>query len=782
MVKRKPLAETFPTLAKEAHGWDPSQIHDLTNVKMEWICLKGHTWLAFTYTRTGKNPKGCPVCANKTVAVGSNDLKSQRPDLANDADGWDPALVSVGTQKKLPWKCKNEHKWETSVASRVRGTGCPYCSNNKLLEGFNDLLTIDPMVASEADGWDPKKILSGSTKKLSWKCKNGHRWGAVVYSRTGLAKTGCPYCWGRFVVEGETDLQTLFPEIAAEAHGWDPRKISSGSKSKAEFKCSKGHIYLTSISGRTSKGIGCNVCANKVIVLGTNDFATTHPELAKEAYGWDPTKIVGGSNKKQTWICSKRHTWEESPNKRTGRGDGCPFCSGNRVLIGFNDLASTYPEIADEADGWNPEHYSAGSNRKLNWKCKLSHTWAATVAARTGKSSTGCPVCANQKVEAGFNDLATKFPKLVVEADGWDPRLVIAGSNKKFNWKCKLGHKWTAVASSRTAQGTGCPICSNLKVETGFNDLATTHPELAKEAFGWNPKEVGGGSPSKLQWKCSNGHVYSAPPMRRTSKKTGCSICANKTLLVGFNDLATTHPELAKEAFGWDPKEVNAGRGPQKSGKTNQKKKWRCSLGHIWETTPSSRTNTHHQSGCPVCSGNQLLIGFNDLATTHPDLALEANGWDPAQFVSSGNKKVKWKCPKGHVWGQTIQERKSGSGCPSCAQSGFDPNKDGWLYFLSHPDWEMLQIGITNVPDDRLSIHKRLGWEVLELRGPMNGDLARQWETDILRMLRRKKAIVGSTEISGKFTGYTESWMMKSFPVSSLKELMEIVRADEVEK
>jgi hypothetical protein len=267
--------------------------------------------------------------------------------------------------------------------------------------------------------------------------------------------------------------------------------------------------------------------------------------------------------------------------------------------------------------------------------------------------------------------------------------------------------------------------------------------------------------------------------MQRTSKNTGCSICANKTLLVGFNDIATTHPELAKEAFGWDPKEVNGGRGPQKSGKTNQKRKWKCSLGHIWEATPASRTNTHHQSGCPVCSGNQLLIGFNDLATTHPDLALEANGWDPTQLVAGGKNKVKWKCLMGHVWRQTISERKSGTNCPSCAKSGFDPNKEGWLYFLFHPDWEMLQIGITNVPDDRLLTHKRLGWEVLELRGPMDGDLARQWETDILRMLRKKSAVVGSTDIAGKFTGYTESWIKNSFPVSSLKELMEIVRLNE---
>ena len=203
---------------------------------------------------------------------------------------------------------------------------------------------------------------------------------------------------------------------------------------------------------------------------------------------------------------------------------------------------------------------------------------------------------------------------------------------------------------------------------------------------------------------------------------------------------------------------------------------WRCELGHEWNTNVKERVRGRD---CPYCAGKTVLVGFNDLATTHPELAKELVDSDPLTISMGSAKKHLWRCELGHEWKADAKHRTNDRGCPSCAQSGFDPNKDGWLYFLSHPDWEMLQIGITNVPDDRLSTHKRLGWEVLELKGPMNGDLARQWETDILRMLRKKNAIVGSTEIAGRFTGYTESWTKNSFPVSSLKELMEIVRSNE---
>jgi hypothetical protein len=133
----------------------------------------------------------------------------------------------------------------------------------------------------------------------------------------------------------------------------------------------------------------------------------------------------------------------------------------------------------------------------------------------------------------------------------------------------------------------------------------------------------------------------------------------------------------------------------------------------------------------------------------------------------------------GHATGQ---ERKSGSGCPSCAQSGFDPNKDGWLYFMEHERLGYLQIGITNSPEDRLKRHTKFGWELLQLRGPMDGHLTANWETSILRMLRAKNAQMGpgkaeinkiSKADSKAYVG-TEMWLKESFQVNSISELMRL--------
>jgi hypothetical protein len=91
----------------------------------------------------------------------------------------------------------------------------------------------------------------------------------------------------------------------------------------------------------------------------------------------------------------------------------------------------------------------------------------------------------------------------------------------------------------------------------------------------------------------------------------------------------------------------------------------------------------------------------------------------------------------------------------------------------------MLQIGITNYPDDRLKSHKRLGWKLVELRGPMDGLITREWETSILQMLRRHGAKLAPEEVAGKFDGYTEAWLLDSLRVKSLKDLMDMVREDE---
>ena len=190
--------------------------------------------------------------------------------------------------------------------------------------------------------------------------------------------------------------------------------------------------------------------------IGINDLATTNPGLAAQAHNWDPTTVTARSNRKCPWICDEGHVWEATVDHRS-RGSDCPYCLGQRVLVGINDLATTNSKLAAQAHGWDPTTVMAMSNQKRQWICDEGHVWTATVDHRS--AGRGCPMCAGRKVLAGFNDLATLRPDLAAQAHGWDPTTVTAMSGKKRQWICDEGHVWTATVYNRSA-GSGCPPCA----------------------------------------------------------------------------------------------------------------------------------------------------------------------------------------------------------------------------------------------------------------------------------------------------------------------------------
>ena len=141
---------------------------------------------------------------------------------------------------------------------------------------------------------------------------------------------------------------------------------------------------------------------------GENDLASQYPDIARQ---WHPTKngalipdhIAPASNKKVWWICDKGHEYQAVVSSRTQHNGGCPYCANKKVLPGFNDLATKYPEIAAE---WHPTKNGAltpdqvlpGSRRKVWWQCKNGHVWESVIYSRTGSQSSGCPVCTGYAV------------------------------------------------------------------------------------------------------------------------------------------------------------------------------------------------------------------------------------------------------------------------------------------------------------------------------------------------------------------------------------------------
>ena len=206
------LAAMYPALLSE---WDtkrnapliPDGVLAGSHQKVWWHCKSGHSWQAEVVSRTRMGTK-CPVCTGRKVIPGENDFASVCPHLAAQ---WDaekngslkPDMVTPSSNRRIWWRCEKGHSFSAIIAHRTRSnSGCPYCTNRKVLAGFNDLATLDPAVAKEwhptlNGALTPEMVTVGSHRKVWWQCAYGHIWNAAIYPRTGKQRCGCPICAGK---------------------------------------------------------------------------------------------------------------------------------------------------------------------------------------------------------------------------------------------------------------------------------------------------------------------------------------------------------------------------------------------------------------------------------------------------------------------------------------------------------------------------------------------------------------------------------------------------------
>lgn len=317
----------------------PSDVPYGSNKLYWWIGSCGHEWQ--TSAKARSCGEKCPICSNARIIPGINDLKSLEPELANE---WfdrnyplEPTMIGSGTHKKVFWKGRCGHEWAASVRSRVRGAGCPYCSHNIILPGFNDLETAFPELAKEWSDRNlpllPSQVAPFANRKVWWKCSKGHEWNTLISTRAYGSK--CPYCSGILTLKGFNDFATLHPEIAAE---WSDRNepltldmVNERSTKNVWWKCGVcGNEWKGVVKARVH-GRVCPVCAEKEVKPGYNDLATTDPILLEE---WDyglnrdinPARISRNSMRPVWWKCRFGHSWKDKISTRTFEKQGCKSC------------------------------------------------------------------------------------------------------------------------------------------------------------------------------------------------------------------------------------------------------------------------------------------------------------------------------------------------------------------------------------------------------------------------------------------------------------------------
>lgn len=457
----------------------------------------------------------------------------------NNQLGLDPKMLTLGCNKKAWWKCSKGHEWQSIINNRNMGRGCPYCVERKVLKGFNDLATVNPILASE---WNykkngdlkPENFMPNSHKQVWWKCSKEHEWQATIANRN--IGRNCPIC--------NTESNTSFPEYAIlfylKKHGekaihsykdlgYELDVYIPSMKTAIEYD---GEFYHKNKAKKDlEKNLKCKQDGIKLYRIreglpSLNDSSIDYiVEKNQKDLAEVIQKVLGKIIGINVDIDLKRDAIKiENLREYTEKEKSILFVN---------------PKLAKE---WNyvrngslrPEYLLSNSNKKVWWKCKSGHEWESKIANRN--NGQGCPICSNKKILKGYNDLATINPKLARE---WNfekngelkPTDVFSNSHKKVWWKCSKEHEWQATIGSRN-NSHGCPYCSNQKVLEGYNDLATVNPILANE---WNynrndnlkPENFTVNSGKKVWWKCGKGHEWQAIIASRNNGN-GCPHCSGR--------------------------------------------------------------------------------------------------------------------------------------------------------------------------------------------------------------------------------------------------------------
>ena len=305
-------AEFFSEWDFEKNTILPENVSIHSNKVFWWKCKHGHEWKSSVNNRANGNK--CPVCSNKKILKGYNDLATTHPEFLKE---WNyeknkdiqPDAIFAGANKKVWWKCEKGHEWQASPNTRIgQKTSCPICSNHRVLKGYNDLATTHPKLLKE---WNydknkavqPDALVAGSNKKVWWICRKcGYEWQAPPTARV-YAKRGCKKCAHRKIglinakpIAGKS-FADLYPELLVlwdyEKNKISPYEIAPSSNKKVWWICENGHSYQRKVIDQKKRQT-CPICKPRMKKIACVETGIVYDSLvsAAKAFGYKKSNNI----------------------------------------------------------------------------------------------------------------------------------------------------------------------------------------------------------------------------------------------------------------------------------------------------------------------------------------------------------------------------------------------------------------------------------------------------------------------------------------------------------
>jgi hypothetical protein len=540
-----------PGLASEWHPTKngiltPNEVTARSNKTVWWLCPKEHEWEASVDSRS--RGQGCPYCIGRKVCP-DNCLESINPDLVKEwhphkNGNLKPSNITANSNRKVWWICKHGHEWNATIYHRNSGSGCPFCSSNKVCID-NCLATLNPDLAKE---WHlhkngivtPKDVTSKSAAKVWWRCKRNHEWYATVKNRSN--GSGCPFCnsaTSELEIRIFCEMKYIFEKVEhrAKVHGlecdiylpnlkfgieidgvyWHRNKYTQDKLKGAIFR--KNGLKLIRIREAGLKP----TCNDDISCVKRESVISVVKKILDKISGFQEI-----NQKLLKRICEYRHAsrlMNENESNALIALLPSPFPGSSLEDIDQNVSQEWHPLKNQPI---TPKDVYPNSNREVWWLCsKRKHEWQARISDRFSKGA-GCPYCASKQI-CSDNSLQAKNPNLARE---WHPTkngkhtpdTVAANSNKKFWWVCPRGHEWEASVDKRNI-GRGCPICAYRNRGDSTRLTIRKMQEIANQRGGYCLSKEYINNHSNLHWQCKIGHTWDASP-KSIMKGTWCPACS----------------------------------------------------------------------------------------------------------------------------------------------------------------------------------------------------------------------------------------------------------------
>lgn len=422
--------------------------------------------------------------------------------------------------EKLKWECKLGHKWSATGASVLRGSWCQKCANRKLSETKISSLQVCQERAIKKGFKLLSEVYSGSGVKLDWMCSAGHIWSAIPSSV--LNRTGCPVCAG-------TTLDTIENmQIIAECKGG--KCISTKYKNahtKLLWECGNKHQWMAKPDAvkrstwcpECSSGLGERICREYFEQIFSADFSRCRPSWLKnedgvllELDGYNERLKIAFEHQCQYHYNLKGY-FSASPKelKERKRIDRLKLrlCTKNGVRV------FQIKEIPKDQSVENLKFEIESQAKKL--KIKFPKNFGSMNFDLKNAYSPNMIKAINKYIETKGGVCLSKN---------------YLGARTGLQFKCKLGHIWTA-APYHIYNGTWCKKCYHLNRRESKKPTLKDFQFFAAKKNGICMTATANSWRDLVAWQCEVGHIWESRALniRRGKWCPKCAIRKNANKL-----------------------------------------------------------------------------------------------------------------------------------------------------------------------------------------------------------------------------------------------------------